>query len=124
MKKEFKIMCGIALAAAFLGAGRASAEIAVGIDPAAYVPAHAGWSAVSRASAERLGAVADRLSAAAGSGDAAGSEAQFASFYSGSALKGGPAPVYTAALPAAAVPAVAAPLPARPAPVRFAKSAS
>jgi hypothetical protein len=113
MKKELKAVCGMVLAvAAVLSAGRAGAEISIGMEPVAYSVRPAAWGQVSRpSSTDRLSAAAESLAEAAGSGDNAKVETLLAGLYSGAARKEAAAPVYAAHRPAA-------PLPSAPAPVK------
>lgn len=112
MKKELKAVCGLVLAiAAVISAGRASAEISIGIEPVAYSVRPAAWGQVSRpSSTDRLSEAAESLAEAAGSGDNAKAETLLASLYSGAARKEAAAPVYASAKQAAPAPVVTAPV--------------
>jgi len=118
MKKELKAVCGLILAiAAALSAGRAGAEISIGMEPAAYSVRPAGWGQVSQpSSTDRLSAAAESLAEAARSGDNAGAETLLAGLFSGAVKKEAAAPVY-------AEKKQAAPAPAAPAPARVKRSA-
>lgn len=96
MKKELKAVCGTILAiAAVLSAGRAGAEISIGMEPVVYSMKPAVWGQVSRsASSERLSATAQSLAEAADSGDTAKAETLLAGLFSGAAQKEAAAPVY------------------------------
>lgn len=125
MKKELKAVCGLALAiAAVISAGRASAEISIGIEPVAYSVRPAAWGQVSRpSSTDRLSEAAESLAEAAGSGDNAKAETLLAGLYSGAARKEAAAPVYASAKQAAPAPVVPAPV-KRAAPARAKRAAA
>ncbi|MDP2866735.1 MAG: hypothetical protein Q8O90_10875 [Elusimicrobiota bacterium] len=112
MKKELKAVCGLVLAiAAVIGAGRANAEISIGMEPVSYAMKPGAWSQVTRpSSADRLSAAAESLAEAAASGDNAEVETLLAGLYSGAARKEAAAPVYAAKTQSAPVPAVPAPV--------------
>lgn len=112
MKKELKAVCGMVLAiAAALSAGRAGAEISIGMEPAAYSVRPAAWGQVSRpSSSDRLSTAAESLSEAARSGDNAGAETLLAGLSSGAAKKEAAAPAYASNRQAAPAPAAHAPV--------------
>lgn len=117
MKNELKAVCGMALViAAVFSAGRAGAEVSIGLEPVAYSVRPAVWGQASRfSSSDRLSETAESLAEAANSGDSAKAEALLAGLYSGASRKEAAAPVYVsnkhtaAAIPAAPAPVATAP---------------
>lgn len=116
MKKEFKAVGGMTLVlAALLSAGKAGAEVSIGMEPVGYLSKPVAWGEISRnASAGKLSVAAEGLAEAMSSGDSARAEQALAGLFSGAAKKAAAAPVYASAVPAAAPVKKAAPAPVLP----------